>query len=54
MKILKVKEQTDPKLFVSMMTKLKNIEKECEKYEYPNEINILRSYIIKYINLRFG
>jgi hypothetical protein len=55
MKILekKSKSSIDINTFNSLMMSIKTNEKECEKYEYSDEINFLRSNVLKYIHCKF-
>jgi len=53
MKVLKSKEQLKLEQFTQMMTKIKIAEKETEKSVFTDNINKLRTDILKYIQYRF-
>jgi hypothetical protein len=53
MKLLKSKEQLKPEQFTQMISKIKIAEKEIENITFPDEINKIRTDILKYIQYRF-
>ena len=53
MKILKSKEQLKPEQFTQMISKIKIAEKENENITFPDNINKIRTDILKYIQYRF-
>ncbi len=53
-KFLKTITQFEPHAFKLIMLNIQNKEKEYERFGFSNEINILRSYIVKYIDFRFS